>query len=113
MDKSHSNDLNSLVLAAALNAIGRMKPKIHTALIAVITVVAIASWLDRTKTIARSLPARAYDPFSDGPPSSPKGAKPGIIRIQSSFIQCGSTTEELSFDWIIPFPESDNSVFPK
>ena len=46
------------------------------------------------------------DPFSDNynPDLVDRASKP--VRIVTKFVKCGSTTEELSFDWIIsPFPQ--------
>jgi len=73
---------------------------------------------DQKKIDIQTHPVGYDDPFSDNydPDLVDKVSKP--VRIVTKFVECGSTTEDLSFDWIIsPFPqktetEQDASVKP-
>ena len=69
-------------------------------------------WFSKTpektsqNTNLQSHPIGYDDPFSNNydPSLVDRESKP--VRIVTKFVECGSTSEELSFDWIIsPFPQ--------
>jgi hypothetical protein len=45
------------------------------------------------------------DPFSDPPNATVLTPAPDQVAIKVKFIECGSRTDELSFDWIVPFDQ--------
>ena len=46
------------------------------------------------------------DPFSYSPSVAAGESPTDQIRIEVKFVDCGSRTEELSFDWIVPFEQA-------
>ena len=46
------------------------------------------------------------DPFSDIPIGTVPAPRDDHVAIKVMFIECGSKTDELSFDWIVPFDHS-------
>jgi hypothetical protein len=52
---------------------------------------------------------KEYDPFAD-PPMDPPASDPNNPRIKAKFVESGSGTEELAFDWIVtPFSWEDEN----
>lgn len=47
----------------------------------------------------------SVDPFSDMPDATVPSPIADLIAIKVKFIECGSRTDELSFDWIVPFEQ--------
>ena len=45
----------------------------------------------------------SVDPFSDTPNAPVPPPIPDQVAMKVKFIECGSRTDELSFDWIVPF----------
>jgi len=56
-----------------------------------------------------SLPAQtnlsSVHPFSDLPDVSTLESRPDQVRVTTKFVEISSGTEELSFDWIVPFEQ--------
>ena len=48
----------------------------------------------------------SVDPFSDVADVSALTPRTGEVRITTKFVEIYSGTEELSFDWIVPFEQS-------
>jgi len=46
------------------------------------------------------------DPFSDQPGEPATTSRTAEVAIKAKFVEYGSRTEELPFDWIVPFEES-------
>lgn len=47
----------------------------------------------------------SVDPFSDMPNATVPTPIADQVAIKVKFIECGSRTDELSFDWIVPFEQ--------
>ena len=56
-----------------------------------------------TKTESRTDAHQEYDPFSDYREMNGKANPQATAKIKVTFISCGSQTEELDFDWLVPF----------
>ncbi|MBK1884919.1 hypothetical protein JIN85_21090 [Luteolibacter pohnpeiensis] len=46
------------------------------------------------------------DPFSDSPSVAADASTTDQIQIEVKFVEYGSRSEELSFDWIVPFEQA-------
>lgn len=61
----------------------------------------------RNRAPSRPIEVTTSDPFSDLPGAAAAAPATEQVQIKTKFVECGSRTEELSFDWIVPFGESD------